>query len=70
MANKSYRVLSGSFRKPNNELVEVGETIELPGDVAERFRHQLVEVKVEAVAQPTQESAPRKTAQAKEGGGA
>ncbi|MGE8339312.1 hypothetical protein [Pseudomonas laurylsulfatiphila] len=44
MANKSYRVLSGSFRKPNNELVEVGETIELPCDVAERFRNQLSEV--------------------------
>jgi hypothetical protein len=44
MANKSYRVLSGSFRKPNDELVEVGGTIELPADIAERFRNQLSEV--------------------------
>ena len=44
MANKSYRVLSGSFRKPNDELVEVGGTIELPADVAERFRNQLSEI--------------------------
>ncbi|MDD2098924.1 hypothetical protein [Pseudomonas putida] len=43
MANKSYRVLSGSFRKPNDELVEVGGTIELPVDVAARFRNQLSE---------------------------
>jgi hypothetical protein len=44
MANKFYRVLSGSFRKPNDALVEVGGTIELPADVAERFRNQLSEV--------------------------
>lgn len=44
MTNKSYRVLSGSFRKPNNELVEVGGTIQLPADVAERCRNQLSEV--------------------------
>ena len=44
MANKSYRVLSGSFRKPNDELVEVGGTIELPADVAQRFRNQLSEI--------------------------
>jgi hypothetical protein len=44
MANKSYRVLSGSFRKPNDELIEVGGTIELPADVAQRFRNQLSEV--------------------------
>lgn len=44
MANKSYRVLSGSFRKPNDELVEVGGMIELPADVAERFRNQLSEI--------------------------
>lgn len=44
MANKSYRVLSGSFRKPNDELVEVGGTIELPADIAERFRNQLSEI--------------------------
>ena len=44
MANKSYRVLSGSFRKPNDELVEAGGIIELPADVAERFRNQLSEI--------------------------
>ena len=44
MANKSYRVLSGSFRKPNDELVEVGGTIDLPDDVAQRFRNQLIEI--------------------------
>jgi hypothetical protein len=57
MANKSYRVLSGSFRKPNNELVEVGGTIELPGDVAKRFRNQLSEV---SPAQPTKKAGAAK----------
>ncbi|WP_431494832.1 hypothetical protein [Pseudomonas brassicacearum] len=70
MANKSYTVVSGTFRGPGDKITALGGQIELPDDVAERFRHQLVEVKVEAVAQPVQESAPRKNAQAKEGGSA
>ncbi|NWL18641.1 hypothetical protein [Pseudomonas umsongensis] len=57
MANKSYRVLSGSFRKPNDELVEVGGTIELPADVAERFRNQLSEV---STADSTKKASPAK----------
>lgn len=57
MANKSYRVLSGSFRKPNDELVEVGGMIELPADVAERFRNQLSEV---APAESTKKTGPAK----------
>ena len=43
MANKTYTVVSGSFRKPDNTEVGVGGTIELPEDVAQRFRNQLVE---------------------------
>lgn len=57
MANKSYRVLSGSFRKPNDELVEVGGTIELPADVAQRFRNQLSEV---SLTEPTKKAGPAK----------
>jgi hypothetical protein len=57
MANKSYRVLSGSFRKPNDELVEVGGTIELPVDVAERFRNQL---SVVSPAESTKKAGPAK----------
>lgn len=57
MTNKSYRVLSGSFRKPNDELVEVGGTIELPADVAERFRNQLSEV---SPAEPNKKTGPAK----------
>lgn len=41
MPNKSYTVLSGSFRRPDNTLVGQGGVVELPNDVAERFRHQL-----------------------------
>ncbi|MNF13969.1 hypothetical protein D3C80_2159930 [compost metagenome] len=68
MGNKTYTVVSGSFRGPDNKVTALGGQIELPADVAERFRHQLVEVK--AVTQPVQESVPRKDAQAKEGGSA
>lgn len=57
MTNKSYRVLSGSFRKPNDELVAVGGTIELPADVAERFRNQLSEV---SPAESTKKNGPAK----------
>lgn len=45
MANKSYTVLSGSFRDHNNEVIGAGGTVELPDDVAVRFRHQLLEIK-------------------------
>jgi len=41
MPNKSYTVLSGSFRGPDDKLTGPGGVIELPDDVAERFRHQL-----------------------------
>ena len=44
MGNKAYTVVSGSFRKPDNTEVGVGGTIELPEDVAQRFRNQLTEV--------------------------
>ena len=70
MANKTYTVVSGTFRGPGGKVTALGGQIELPDDVAERFRHQLVEVKVEAVAQPVQESVPRKVAPAKDGGSA
>lgn len=70
MANKTYTVVSGTFRGPGDKVTELGGQIELPADVAERFRHQLVEVKVETPAQPVQESVPRKGAQAKDGGSA
>lgn len=43
MGNKTYTVVSGSFRKPDNTEVGVGGTIELPEDVAQRFRNQLTE---------------------------
>ncbi|MFK9080236.1 hypothetical protein [Pseudomonas neuropathica] len=43
MTNKAYTVVSGSFRKPDNTEVGVGGTIELPEDVAQRFRNQLTE---------------------------
>lgn len=68
MAIKTYTVVSGTFRGPGDKLTTLGGKIELPADVAERFRHQLVEVK--AVAQPVQESVPRKGTQVKEGGSA
>jgi hypothetical protein len=45
MANKSYTVLSGSFRDHNNEVIGVGGTVVLPDDVALRFRNQLLEIK-------------------------
>ncbi|MNI35815.1 hypothetical protein D3C73_898510 [compost metagenome] len=70
MANKTYTVVSGTFRGPGDKVTELGGQIELPDDVAERFRHQLVEVKAEAVGQPVQENVPRKGTQAKEGGSA
>ncbi|WP_127881252.1 hypothetical protein [Pseudomonas lactis] len=41
MPNKTYTVLSGSFRRPDNSLVGQGGVVELPDDVADRFRHQL-----------------------------
>lgn len=41
MPNKSYTVLSGSFRGPDDKLTGPGGVIELPDDVAERFRYQL-----------------------------
>lgn len=49
MANKSYTVLSGSFRDHNNEVIGAGGTVELPDDVAVRFRNQLLEIKQKAV---------------------
>jgi hypothetical protein len=70
MANKTYTVVSGSFRGPDNKVTALGGQIELPADVAERFCHQLVEVKADAVAQPVQASVSRKGTQAKEGGSA
>ncbi|QOU06800.1 hypothetical protein IM720_08770 [Pseudomonas fluorescens] len=47
MPNKSYTVLSGSFRGPDDKLTGAGGVIELPDDVAQRFRHQLEIVAVE-----------------------
>ncbi|MBJ2218493.1 hypothetical protein [Pseudomonas sp. MF7453] len=41
MPNKTYTVLSGSFRRSDNSLVGQGGVVELPDDVADRFRHQL-----------------------------
>ncbi|WP_348751208.1 hypothetical protein [Pseudomonas rhodesiae] len=41
MPNKSYTVKSGSFRRPDNTLIGQGDVVELPDDVADRFRHQL-----------------------------
>ncbi|MBV7525372.1 hypothetical protein KW834_13230 [Pseudomonas sp. PDM29] len=70
MVNKTYTVVSGTFRGPSDKLTALGGQIDLPDDVAERFRHQLVEVKAEAVDQPVQASVPRKGTQAKEGGSA
>ena len=67
MANKSYTVVSGTFRGPDNKVTTVGGQIELPADVAERFRHKLVEVKVQPAVQPVQENVPRKGTQAKDG---
>lgn len=67
MANKTYTVLSGTFRGPDNKVTAPGGQIELPTDVAERFRHQLVEVKVQTAVQPIQENAPRKGTHAKDG---
>ncbi|MNP22151.1 hypothetical protein D3C76_1148100 [compost metagenome] len=45
MANKSYTVLSGSFRDHNNDVIGAGGTVVLPDDVAVRFRNQLLEIK-------------------------
>ena len=45
MTNKSYTVLSGSFRDHNDVVIGVGGTVELPDDVAARFRNQLAEIK-------------------------
>ena len=70
MGNKTYTVVSGTFRGPGDKVTALGGQIDLPDDVAERFRHQLAEVKVEAVAQPVQESVSRKGTQAKDGGSA
>lgn len=53
MPNKSYTVLSGSFRRPDNTLVGQGGVVELPDDVAERFRHQLEVVVVESGPAPS-----------------
>lgn len=64
MANKSYTVLSGSFRDHNNEVISAGGTVVLPDDVAVRFRNQLLEIKQE----PTATSVPVKSSgAAKEG---
>lgn len=52
MPNKSYTVLSGSFRGPDDKLTGPGGVIELPDDVAERFRHQLEIVAVEPASAP------------------
>lgn len=57
MANKSYTVVSGSFRKPDNTEVGVGGTIELPADIAERFRNQLSEI---SPAESTKKAGPAK----------
>jgi hypothetical protein len=66
MANKSYTVLSGSFRDHNNEVIDVGGTVELPDDVAVRFRHQLLEIKQDPA--PATVAAPAKSSgAAKEG---
>lgn len=58
MANKSYTVLSGSFRDHNNEVIGAGGTVELPDDVAVRFRNQLLEIKQKVA--PTKSSAAAK----------
>lgn len=68
MVNKSYTVVSGTFRGPGGQVTGQGERIELPADIAERFRHQLKEVKVEAVTQPGQGKVARKGPQAEDGG--
>lgn len=47
MPNKSYTVLSGSFRGPDDKLTGSGGVIVLPEDVAQRFRHQLEVLAVE-----------------------
>lgn len=49
MPNRSYTVTSGSFLCADNTLVEQGGVIELPDDVAERFRHHLDAVAVDPV---------------------
>lgn len=53
MPNKSYTVLSGSFRGPDDKLTGTGGVIELPDDVAERFRHQLEVLVVEPAPAPS-----------------
>lgn len=53
MPNKSYTVLSGSFRGPDDKLTGPGGVIELPDDVAERFRHQLEALVVEPAPVPS-----------------
>ncbi|MFV3015660.1 hypothetical protein ACM9HO_08185 [Pseudomonas sp. KHB2.9] len=52
MPNKSYTVKSGSFRRPDNTLVGQGGVVELPDDVADRFRHQLEVMVAEPSAAP------------------
>lgn len=68
MPNKSYTVLFGTFRQPDSREIGQGGVIELPDDVAERFRNQLEEVAVELslVTQPAGEGG-RKAAAAKAG---
>lgn len=53
MPNKSYTVLSGSFRGPDEKLTGAGGVIELPDDVAQRFRHQLEVLMVEPAPAPS-----------------
>ncbi|SDR38564.1 hypothetical protein SAMN04490186_5879 [Pseudomonas grimontii] len=53
MPNKSYTVLSGSFRGSDDKLTGPGGVIELPDDVAERFRHQLEVLVVEPAPAPS-----------------
>ncbi len=53
MPNKSYTVLSGSFRGPDDKLTGQGGVIELPDDVAQRFRHQLEVLAVEPALVPS-----------------
>ena len=69
MANRSFTVLSGSFRDHNNEVIGVGGTVVLPDDVAARFRNQLLEIKQNSA--PTAVAAPVKSSGVvKEGGDA
>lgn len=56
MANKTYTVLQGSFRRTDNTLAGPSEQIELPEDVAQLHRARLREVK------PTPAKAPKAAA--------